>query len=419
MDDINGAQEALKAIGQRLKAEDSDERRWAVFDLEAFEPDLSLAYLIKAIQDENRAVREAASEVLETIPASISAAQLTPLLGSTRIEVRNTVAAVLVKYGNDAIVDLMEALFHDNEDVRKFGADILGLTRNPRAVDGLCRVALEDVVENVVVSAIEALGKIKSRQALPTLYRIYESDRGMQAETVEAIGLIGHPESALFLESKLTVDDPIVAYAIIDALGNIAAKSSLAVLEQFMVTAPEILIEPICYSILKIGQKQRLDVIREPGSPLFQSVLASLNKTNDHLADLIADQLAFTHDPEIRHQLFQRHDDLPSNLLVTLLKSVRNETQLQVDVCSLVLHEDDWVAYTAIEVLTHFSPHTIASAILPVFDSERELPVIAAMKLAVNMRLIEAIPAIQRLAASDNEDIAASAQQALEELQNT
>jgi HEAT repeat protein len=53
-----------------------------------------------AIQDQNRAVREATSEVMSTLPAESVLPPVVPLLGSNRIEVRNIVASLLVHLDN-------------------------------------------------------------------------------------------------------------------------------------------------------------------------------------------------------------------------------------------------------------------------------------------------------------------------------
>ena len=129
----------LVAIVANLNHDDSDIRRWAIYDLEQFPPEYTVEHLVGGTEDDHRAVREAAAEVLNSVPADQCLQLLIPLLGSPRIEVRNLVAGIVAKFDAAAVDYLLEALVHGNEDVRKFSVDILGLTRSDRAVEGLAK----------------------------------------------------------------------------------------------------------------------------------------------------------------------------------------------------------------------------------------------------------------------------------------
>ena len=403
------------SIVSRLKAEDSDDRRWAVYDLEGFDPSMTIDYLIDAVQDEHRAVCEAASEVLEAVPPQICVKKLVPLLGSTRIEVRNIVASIIVKFGDDAVDDLIPAFSYENEDVRKFAADILGLAGSEKAVPALCQAALEDDVENVSVAAVEALGKIGSSKALPTLYKILDERESMKVESVEAIGLIGEKTSASFLEERIDQDEPLVTYAIIDALGNIGEASSLSVLKAYLEKAPRILKEQICGAILKIGRRRSINVLNGDQSGLCETLVNCFDDQQCELADLIGYQLSLNPDFKVMKTFFDNIDKLPSTLIVALINSAKTESKLVDELCKLAEHEDDWVAYTAIEALSNFDRQSVKDTVLNMLREDRGLPAIAAIKTALQLRLDEAKPALEILAKGENEDIREAAIQGLRE----
>ncbi len=100
----------LDGIVADLDHEDSDVRRWAIYDLGQFPAETIVEHLVRCAEDEHRAVREAAAEVITSVPAELCLRPLTPLLGSPRIEVRNLVAALIAKFGDAAVEYLMEAL---------------------------------------------------------------------------------------------------------------------------------------------------------------------------------------------------------------------------------------------------------------------------------------------------------------------
>jgi len=417
---MNEQDERLQALLKQLSAEDSDDRRWAVYDLAEFPPEQIADAMVKALQDEHRAVREAASEVLESLPPSLMTKKLTPLLGSDRIEVRNIAAAVLVKYGDEAVEDLIPALFDENEDVRKFGADILGLARNPKAVPALCKAAKEDKVENVAISAVEALGKIGSPEALPTLYELFPKAPYMQTVIIEAIGLIGSPDSAEFLEKHLDKGDPMVDYAIIDALGLIANPSSIPILKSYFPKAPEALQHAVCQSLLSIGRKQHLQVLSAEDRQLWDAIKSCLKDEEETVTEKVQALLSQKLDKATLHMILEDTSTFPPALLVSLAR-LAGENPGPESLAFLqqqTRHPDDWVAYSALEALNHFTSDEIQSTVLQVLEEEQGLRLIAAMRLAVAKKILKAVPLIEKLLDSAEEDLQHEAKASLEALKN-
>lgn len=398
----------------RLESPDSDERRWAIYDLDGYESHDIINILANSIQDENRAVREAASEILETQAPEICTPQLIPLLGSKRIEVRNITASVLVKYGHSAVKDLIDALVDPNEDVRKFSADILGLARNPEAVADLCKSALDDKVNTVAVSSIEALGKIGDLSALPTLYAIFDRKQGMEAEVVEAIGLIGGADSVTFLSQRLEHPDPIINFAIIDAFGNLGQESGLPALYQFMVNAPDYLEEHICQAILKIGQIANTIVLLENEKSFMVRVMNSLASGDDEITALVLHQFTLGLDDKTLAQFFNVVNKLPSNIIVGLIRHAKGYEGYNEALKGLVKHEDDWVAYSALESFHQMSEEEALPVLLDILQNYNGLRLLAAMRVVESMKLVQAQAILQGLLKDEQDEIRIEAQRILD-----
>ncbi|NOZ08206.1 MAG: HEAT repeat domain-containing protein [FCB group bacterium] len=408
--------EKFKGIVAKLKDDDSDERRWAVYDLEEFKPADTINYLIEAVQDENRAVREAASEVLQGLPPEVCTKSLTPLLGSDRIEVRNSVAMILVTYGDAAVNELLPALTSENEDVRKFAADILGLAGSEKAVDMLCKTSLSDPVENVRSSAVEALGKIASSKALLTLYELLNLPEGPRAEAAEAIGRIGHSDSKPFLEDRLGTKDPLFAYAVVEALGKIGDKTSLDLLYQMLDDSPELLKNEILTSILQIAGREELSVFGDIYPQLIELTLNRLAESGSDFAELVSNQLSMVPPVEVIKRFYERSWEMPSNLLVKLIEISKTEALLEKEVCKLTDHSDDWVAYTAVENLIGFKSSITQKTILSVLEKGEGMRVLAAVKVAAALKLSEALGILKKLTTSQNPDIKSASTRAVAEL---
>lgn len=403
----------FSTIVKRLQSADSDERRWAIFDMQEYAPHLTISYLVMAIQDQNRAVREATSEVMSAIPAEIVLPPAVPLLGSNRIEVRNIVASLLVQFGQRAVPHLLDGLTHPNEDVRKFVSDILGLTGDDQAVPALCKTALEDEEPNVVAASIEALGKIRSAQALPALYKIFDNSEIMKVEVAEAIGLIGNPGSAGFLENHLKSEDPIVKYAIIDALGNLGQTSSIPALLEYISQTEEIIQEQLCQAILRIGQSSQFNVLNNNMAVLGPVIFKMTEADNGDFSTLLCLQLSLPTEKNVIETFFKHKDLCPSNVLVALIKAAAEHEDFIDRISQLKNHSDDWVAYSALETLSSFSKEKVAPTILAVLAGEETLSTIAAIKTAVSLQMNEAVPYLEILANSENEDVSYAAAQAL------
>lgn len=402
----------LVAIVANLNHDDSDIRRWAIYDLEQFPPEYTVEHLVGGTEDDHRAVREAAAEVLNSVPADQCLQLLIPLLGSPRIEVRNLVAGIVAKFDAAAVDYLLEALVHGNEDVRKFSVDILGLTRSDRAVEGLAK-ALYDPVENVGVSAAEALGKIRSVNATPYLVKAFEDREYLKRECAEALGLLGVPEAAHFLmEQFLTTDELLVKYAMVDAMGNAGDLKVLAFLEQNFDQIEEALQGTAALALMKIARRQRINLFNRPGIPL-KAILESMVDSDEEYQQLLIGHIDASLKPEVLEALTKGRAAFGSNALVALIKAAAPHSELSEFLLGMVDHPDDWVAYTALEHLTHLDKAAAADVIKRVLGGTRNLPQLAAIKVAQRIELSEAREWIKPFLKSEDDDLRGMAKQVL------
>ncbi|MCH8326952.1 MAG: HEAT repeat domain-containing protein [Candidatus Marinimicrobia bacterium] len=402
----------LDGILPQLTAEDSDARRWAVYDLEKFPPEVTVGHLVTATQDEHRAVREAASELLEAVPTEQSLPHLTPLLGHKKIEVRNLVAALIAKFGAEAVDALVIALKEGNEDVRKFSADILGLAGSDKAVEGLSKAMLDEVA-NVGVSATEALGKIRSPLALSALMEVFETKDYLMREAAEAIGLIGDADSANYLAGKLfDTSDLLIQYAMIDAMGNAGDQ---AVLEQLEASFPKLSVPlqgAAILGLLKIAKRLDISLFSRRSIPV-DAVMAGIDAGGEDYQQLLIEQLDETVDADQLTEFTAAADQRNAKMLVALIHLSTAENDLQSFCVGLVDHENDWVAYTAIEQLPIFGAELATPIIQKILAGERNLPQLAAMRAMQELDIPQALEWVRPFLKSEDDDLRSMAEQVL------
>ena len=396
---------SLEDIKAKLTSTDAEARRWSIYELAHFPAGDSIDLLIQSVQDESRAVREAAAEMLENCIPELSIERLTPLLGDPRMEVRNRIAAILAKYGRSAIAALTAALSDSHSDIRKTSADILGMIRDPLAVASLCQRALKDPVKAVSVAAIEALSKIGDPLALDTLYTIVDQNMGLKPEAIEALGLLGTETTTGYLLARIGHEDPITTYAIIDALGNLGHGLALDQIRTYLNTAPEYLREGIVLSIMKIGQRQD-EAVLDMGNPFFRNCIIDTLKAGDtEMNALVLHQFALGMAEPDMDMFFQMSTGLPSNIIVGLIHLAKTRTRYWEQITAMIQHVDDWVAYSAVEACERMDADFVGPLLLEVLNRQQGIRLLAALSVIDRLQYKAARSGLENLMTSKHEDI--------------
>jgi HEAT repeat protein len=137
---------------------------------------------------------------------------------------RNAAISALERQGPYAVPHLRTLLARPEADVVMFALQMLARIGDPLAVHGVVPLVRHSN-PNVAQSAIEALGELRHREAVPTLIELLQSDLWLQLAAIDALGTIGDPAAVAPLLSL--IPDSIVAEPAIIALQRIAAPESL------------------------------------------------------------------------------------------------------------------------------------------------------------------------------------------------
>ncbi|MEE8576817.1 MAG: HEAT repeat domain-containing protein, partial [candidate division Zixibacteria bacterium] len=238
----------------QLQSPDYYERETAVKELGTYSEDEAVAGLVMAIEDPDLGIREVAADLLTRMNSNVVVQLLISFLAHEDIGTRNLASEILMKIGPDAVLPLIDNLDNDDHDVRKFICDILGLIRDERALDAISQ-SLTDRNVNVVCSAVEALGEIGSAEAVPALLAIFDKVEDAQLPAVEALGKIADPRALPDLYHYMEMDDPMIVYTSLEAVGCIGNVDSVEKLAKFLKLEDRFIAEAAMMAIIRINEK--------------------------------------------------------------------------------------------------------------------------------------------------------------------
>jgi HEAT repeat protein len=178
--------------------------------------------ILAAMVDETPSVREHAIRLAARyIEPKVLGEMVADEANATR---RNAAISALERQGPYAVPHLRTMLARPEVDVIMFALQMLSRIGDPLAVHAVAPLVRHSD-PNVAQSAIEALGQLRHRDAVPTLLKLLKGDLWLQLAAIDALGKIGDPVAVAPLIAL--VPDSIVAEPAVRALQRIAAPESL------------------------------------------------------------------------------------------------------------------------------------------------------------------------------------------------
>ncbi len=225
-----------KILEKLLSHKDAEVRRESLENFLEYEKDISKAIplILKQLEDENWRVRKTAVEALLGIKGeTVTRAFIDTLNNADSVNARNSAIEALIALGDEATDHLIEKYKDSSKDVKKFIIDILGKTKDLKALPLLLK-AIEDKNENVRAAAVEHLGNIKGHESVINALTgiLVREDIWVAYPAVEALGRIGDSKAVDALISVLPqakLREPVIR-----ALGRIAESGSFPSIVPFL-----------------------------------------------------------------------------------------------------------------------------------------------------------------------------------------
>jgi HEAT repeat protein len=154
--------------------------------------------------------------------------------GGTSLDARaNACRAIGILRGQAALPDLLEALRTKDNRVMYESLIAIQKIRDPQAGSRVSYL-VRDLDDKVQAAAIETVGLLRAKEALPALRDIVKNPRNSKAEraALNAIALMPDPSDAPLLRSYLSSKDDKLRAAGAEGLGRIGDPSDKPALEQ-------------------------------------------------------------------------------------------------------------------------------------------------------------------------------------------
>ena len=195
--------------------------RLAALDAAVRGPDRERAILL-ALEDDAIPVRERAIRfAARYIEPAVLGAMVADGENAAR---RNAGLSALERQGPYAVPHLTVMLGDADPELVMFALQSLARVGYPPAGRSILPL-LHHGDANVAQAAIEAVGQLRTREAVPALVKLVDGELWLQLAAINALGAIGAPEAVRPLMSL--VPDSVLAEPAVQALRNIAAPESL------------------------------------------------------------------------------------------------------------------------------------------------------------------------------------------------
>ncbi len=225
-----------------LRNPDEAERIYAVEDVIALKAEELYPSLISHLyNEESRLVRELIVEGLKVLDIYDHFGKIAKYFESTDAYVRNCAIEIFGSKGEEAVAFLTSIMDHENKEVRKLILDSLVATSSKYSIPAL-RAALRDKAPpNVMLTAVEYLGKIYDEESLQDVMEIFESTqepmvRSACLETLCIMGNVASVDRVLAVLGRGGGMDGFYKPSVIRLVGEKGGSRHLEFLLSFSIT---------------------------------------------------------------------------------------------------------------------------------------------------------------------------------------
>jgi HEAT repeat protein len=233
-------QKALKILINKYKHQDTFRRREIAEALSNYDNQSSKQTLINLAMDEDELVRVEAIKSLGTFEDKQLTRFITKKLQDSSKDVRSASATILGELREEFVTpNLVKALYDEDFDVRSSAARALGKIGNEQCAIALIqylvaqgkerrnsrKLVYSTKFDNAILDAFYDIGNV----GLPHLHNLLEKERDEEilSTAIDAVGKLGNVESTPFLIKLLRSGRENVRRSSVEALGQLSDKLSL------------------------------------------------------------------------------------------------------------------------------------------------------------------------------------------------
>lgn len=197
--------------------------------------------LIDGLKDPDPGIKDVCSRAILTISEDLIDEIVIPiadLITNENIEIRNLAGDILSKMGEHASNALLPYLNSPEAIIRSFTCDLIGNIGDGKFSSNISKL-LNDENENVVISAIETLGKFRSENEISQLIQLFDKNDNFKPMILNTLGKIGGKDAQEFLLNILkSENNEFIQSICVDALAETANDKQLC--EEFLEKLPSL-----------------------------------------------------------------------------------------------------------------------------------------------------------------------------------
>ncbi len=240
--------EEINRLLRELESSDPQRRRYAAEQLQNAD-ERALYPLIKALEDDDPGVSDAAMRSLINIGGEVTAYMMLPLLREHAL-LRNTALLILKEIGN---IDIIRKLLDDkDDDVRKFGIDLVSELKDKESCIYLKKL-IKDPNPNVRAATASAIGEIGCHNLKDELIEALQDDEWVCFSAIDSIGKLKDPDFVNALIPLVDSPSEAIRYATVEALSGIPHPKSIEFLKEYLKKAGEAEKRLIIKGLIEIG----------------------------------------------------------------------------------------------------------------------------------------------------------------------
>ena len=268
----------LLEYSERLNCADEAERIYAAEDIGYLNSADAVPALLERLGKEpSCAARDAIFQALTRIDAEAAIEACVRLLESDDPQIRNQAVDVLRRKGAGSIPFLKTIMRDGDKDLRKLALDVLGEVHGGDS-EAIYEAALTDQDPNVVITAVENLGRMRVTAFRSRIEHLLEGDCHpmLIGACLEALVGIGN-ESSLgairrcFPDLAALPDFLLVPW--LKAIGALGTAAELSGLAELLVTCNSHLRPAILGALIAIHQRHPEEAYCEPLVPALEAVV--------------------------------------------------------------------------------------------------------------------------------------------------
>lgn len=267
----------------KLKNPDEAERIYVVEDVLSEKNSELYPVLVEHLyHEDSRLVRELIVEAFKVLDITPYFKEISKYFESSDAFIRNCAIDIFGSKGEDSVAFLTSIMDHSNKEVRKLVLDSLVATSSKYSIPAL-RAALKDKAPNVMMTAIEYLGKIYDEASLEDIMDIFE-------HTQEPMIKIACLETLVIMAQQTTVDrvlavvggknmDSLYKPTVLRLVGEKGSTRHLDFLLSFLNNRNTIFFREIGNAVLKILSRNDIHHLDDEYTKFI------LNNLNNHNGD--------------------------------------------------------------------------------------------------------------------------------------